>query len=201
MKPIWPGPAQREWIQEGLNLEQHARILLLEEDNKRLRQMLELEKALSSKLISAVVVSKSPQGWWQKLEIGKGSNDGIFPGDAVTAPGGLLGIVQTVTPNTSRVKLLTAPGSRIGVWIAEKKRHGILFGTGSNRPTLELLNKDLNIKPGDLVSTSPSSSILPPNILIGVVQSINYESLPAPKAIVQLSAEPAAIDWVQVHKK
>ncbi len=33
LKPIFPGPAQREWIQEGDNIEKHIRLKLLEADN------------------------------------------------------------------------------------------------------------------------------------------------------------------------
>ena len=116
------------------------------------------------------------------------------------APGGLIGIVQSVTPTTSRVKLLTAPGSQIGVWVIRTKRHGILLGMGTNRPQLIFLDKDPNVMKGDVVSTSPASTLLPPNLPVGIIQSFDDQALPAPNASVELLASPEAIDWVQVQK-
>ena len=114
-------------------------------------------------------------------------------------PGGLIGRVESVTPSTSRVRLLTAPGSRIGVWVPRTQRHGLLIGVGTRRPQLVFLDKDPKVSAGDLISTSPASTLLPPNLPIGVVQSLNQKAQPSPQAAVQLIAAPEAIDWVQVQ--
>ena len=50
------------------------------------------------------------------------------------------------------------------------------------------------------MTTSPASTILPPNLTIGIVQFVNETALPSPYAIVQLTASPEAIDWVQILK-
>jgi uncharacterized protein (TIGR00255 family) len=42
------------------------------------------------------------------------------------------------------------------------------------------------------------AQLLPPNLTVGVVQSVNEQVVPAPDAVVQLSAPVDAIDWVQV---
>ncbi len=199
-KPFWPGTAQREWLQQGDLLEQQIRLNLLEEDNKRLRRMLSLKRSSRVGFLSVPVISRQPKGWWQQLELGKGALQGIQKGSAVMGPGGLLGIVQSVTPTTSRVRLLTAPGSQVGVWVTRTKRHGILLGIGTNRPQLTFLDKDPKVMKGDVVSTSPASTLLPPNLPVGIIQFIDQKALPAPQARVQLLAAPEAIDWVQVQK-
>tara|TARA_Y100001968_G_scaffold212345_1_gene195441 strand:- start:9640 stop:10386 length:747 start_codon:yes stop_codon:yes gene_type:complete len=197
-RPFWPGTAQKEWILKGHQLEQKIKINLLEKDNTRLRNLLSLESFNNEDQISAAVISRQINGWWQQLELNKGSMDGVNVGNAVSAPGGLIGIIYSVTPSTARVKLLTAPGSKIGVWIERSQRHGMLVGMGTNRPKLSFLNKDTDVLPGDVVTTSPASTLLPPNLPIGVVQSLDKESAPAPFAIIQLIASPEAIDWVQI---
>ena len=198
LKPIFPGPAQREWIQAGDNVEKNRRLKLLEEDNIRLRRALFLQEFNNDKRISAAVISRSSSGWWQRLEINKGSQNGILKGQTVVGPGGLIGLVDSTTPFTSRVRLLTDPGHQIGVWIDRTKRHGILTGMGTNRPKLIFLNKNSMAKIGDTVTTSPASTLLPPNLIIGIIQFVDEKALPAPYAIVQLTASPEAIDWVQV---
>ena len=108
-------------------------------------------------------------------------------------------MVESVTPVTSRVRLLTSPGSQIGVWAPRTNSHGLLVGLGTSRPQLVFIDKDPKVFPGDLVSTSPASTLLPPNVPVGVIQSLNSQSLPEPYASVQLIAAPEAIDWVQVQ--
>ena len=201
LKPILPGTAQREWIQQGEKIEQHLRLKLLEEDNIRLRRALSLQEFNHDKKISAAVISRASRSWWQQLEINKGAKDGILHGQTVIGPGGLIGIVDSTTPLTSRVRLLTDPGHQVGAWIDRTKRHGLLTGMGTNRPKLIFLNKNSLAKIGDAVTTSPASTLLPPNLTIGIVRFVNEKALPSPYAIVQLTASPEAIDWVQVLKK
>ena len=198
LKPILPGTAQREWIQAGDNIEKNIRLKLLSEDNIRLRRALSLQEFNNDKRISAAVISRSSSSWWQQLEINKGAKDGVLKGQTVIGPGGLIGLVDSTTPFTSRVRLLTDPGHQIGAWISRTKRHGILTGMGTNRPKLIFLNKNSLAKTGDAVTTSPASTLLPPNLTIGIVQFVNEKALPSPYAIVQLTASPEAIDWVQI---
>ena len=201
-RPFWPGSAQREWITAAADLEDRSRLELLEDDNRRLRGLLELQQQGSSESdVSAAVISRSPQGWWQQLELGKGSLQGLDQGDAVLGPGGLVGRIASVTPATARVKLLTAPGHEIGVWLPRSRRHGLLVGRGSSRLSLSFIDKDPNVRPGDLVATSPASTLLPPNLPVGVIQSVDERAVPAPTAVVQLIAAPEAIDWVQVQTR
>ena len=199
LKPILPGAAQREWIQAGENIETNIRLKLLEKDNIRLRRALFLQE-FNENRISAAVISRSSSSWWQQLEINKGAKDGVLKGQTVIGPGGLIGLVDSTTPLTSRVRLLTDPGHQVGAWIDRTKRHGILTGMGTNRPKLIFLNKNSLAKIGDAVTTSPASTLLPPNLVIGIVQFVDEKALPAPFAIVQLTASPEAIDWVQVLK-
>ncbi len=198
-RPFWPGPTQKDWIFNGVNLENQSRIELLEEDNKRLRKMLSIQDKSKKNLISAAVIFRPSTGWWHQMELGKGSLNGVSVGNAVIGPGGLLGRVNSVTPTTSRVRLLTSPGSKIGVWVPRIKRHGILMGKGSSRPILSFIDKKIDVIPGDVISTSPASTLLPPNLPIGVIQKIDKKSIPVPFATVQLIVAPEAIDWVQIQ--
>ena len=197
-RPFWPGTAQREWVEAAQQQEQISRLELLERDNARLRELLALDQQSSGDWIQAAVISRTASGWWQQLILGKGSVEGVAKDDAVIGPGGLIGRVQSVTPTTSKVRLLTAPGSRIGVWLPRTQQHGLLAGLGTARPQLQFIDKDIQVRPGDLVSTSPASTLLPPNLPVAVVQSLNARAVPAPTALVQLIAPPDAIDWVQV---
>ena len=201
-RPFWPGSAQREWVATAADLEQRARLSLLEQDNQRLRELLDLQQRGETRRdVAAAVISRRPRDWWQQLELSRGGLDGIAKDDAVLGPGGLLGRVASVTPATSRVKLLTAPGHSIGVWLPRSRQHGLLVGTGTTRPELRFIIRDPDVRPGDLVSTSPASTLLPPNLPVAVVQSVDLQAVPSSTAVVQLIAAPEAIDWVQVRTR
>jgi rod shape-determining protein MreC len=196
-RPFWPGSAQSEWLRSAQQLSDQARLSQLELDNRRLRGLLDLDRGRGA-AVSAPVISRDSGGWWQQLELGKGSLDGIAAGDPVLAPGGLIGRVASTTPSTARVALLTNASSRLGVWVGRTQRHGLLVGTGTPRPQLQFLEKDTGVRPGDVVTTSPASTLVPPNLTVGVVQTLNEQTVPAPDALVQLSAPVDAVDWVQV---
>ncbi len=81
-----------------------------------------------AKGIVAPVIGRSEGSWWQQIIVGRGSQDGIKDQDLVVAPGGLIGRVISVTPNSSKVMLLSDPASRIGVTISRNRNMGFLKG-------------------------------------------------------------------------
>lgn len=196
-RPFWPGPAQSDWLRSAEQTGTRLRLEQLERENRRLRGLLGLA-APNAGAQPAAVISRDPSGWWQQLLLGRGSLQGVRAGDAVVAPGGLIGRVVSVTPTTASVRLLTDPGSRVGVWLGRSRHSGLLSGIGTARPVLRFLEKDPDARPGDVVYTSPASTLLPPNLPVGVIQSVDEAADPAPEALVQLSAPVDAVDWVQV---
>lgn len=196
-RPFWPGSAQGEWVAGAQRLDDQTRLVQLDADNRRLRELLRLQQQGGGR-IAAPVISRQAGGWWQQLVIGAGELQGVRQGLSVLAPGGLIGRVASVTPTTASVALLTDPGSRVGVWVGRTQRHGLLIGLGTNRPVLRFLEKDPGVRPGDVVVTSPASTLVPPNLTIGVIQSVDDRAVPATEAVVQLSASAEAVDWVQV---
>ena len=199
-RPFWPGPFQKEIILKSIDQESLIKLNLLKKDNIRLRQMLSLQESSNNGNISAAVISRKTGGWWRQILLNKGSKDGVEIGSTVIGPGGLLGRVNNTSSFTSSVILITSPESKLGVWVDRIQMNGLLVGLGNNYPTLILYSKDADIKVGDFVSSSPASSLLPPNIPIGIVQSINEPFKGKKTAKISLLAKPQVIDWVQILK-
>ena len=199
-KPFWPDPNQKEIVFESINQEYLIKLNLLRKDNTRLRQILSLQESSNDEYISAAVISRKTGSWWRQIILNKGSKDGVEIGDIVIGPGGLLGRVKNTSLFTSSVTLITSPESKLGVWVDRIQINGLLVGLGDDYPSLILYSKDADIKVGDFVSSSPASTLLPPNIPIGIVQSID-ETLKSKKtAKISLLAKPHVIDWVQILK-
>ena len=199
-RPFWPGQFQKEVILKSINQESLIKLNLLKKDNIRLREILSLQQASNNDNISAAVISRKTGGWWRQIILNKGSKDGVEIGNIVVGPGGLLGRVKDTSLFTSSVTLITSPESKLGVWVDRIQINGLLVGLGDDYPSLILYSKDADIKVGDFVSSSPASTLLPPNIPIGIVQSID-ETLKSKKtAKISLLAKPHVIDWVQIVK-
>ena len=198
-RPFWPGQFQKEVIIKSINQEFLIKSNLLNKDNIRLRKILSLQQS-SNNNISAAVISRKTGGWWRQIILNKGSKDGVEIGSTVTGPGGLLGRVNNTSLFTSSVTLLTSPESKLGVWVDRSQINGLMVGSGDDHPILILYSKEADIKVGDFVSSSPASSLLPPNIPIGIVQSIDETSQSKKTAKISLLAKPQVIDWVQIVK-
>ena len=199
-KPFWPGHFQKEIILKSIEQENLIKLNLLKKDNLRLRENLSLQKLSNSDSISAAVISRKTGSWWRQIILNKGSKDGVEIGSAVIGPGGLLGRVNSTSLFTSSVTLLTSPDSKVGVWIDRIQINGLLVGVADDFPTLILYSMDADIKVGDSVSSSPASTLLPPNIPIGIVQSIDKTLRAKKTAKIYLLAKPHVIDWVQILK-
>jgi len=197
-RPFWPGQFQKEVIIKSINQESLIKSNLLNKDNIRLREILSLKKSSNNDNISAAVISRKTGSWWRQIILNKGSKDGVEIGNIVIGPGGLLGIVKNTTLFTSSVTLITSPESKLGVWVDRIQINGLLVGLGDDYPSLILYSKDADIKVGDFVSSSPASTLLPPNIPIGIVQSIDETLKSKKKAKISLLAKPHLIDWVQI---
>ncbi len=199
-KPFWPGQSQKEIIINSVKQETLIKLNLLKEDNDRLREILNLQESPNKNNISAAVISRKTGSWWRQIILNKGSKDGVGIGSIVTGPGGLLGRVKNTSSFTSSVLLLTSPESKVAVWVDRIQINGLLVGSGDDYPTLILYSKDADIKVGDFVSSSPASTLLPPNIPIGIVQSVNSPFKAQKTAKILLLAKPQLIDWVQILK-
>ena len=199
-KPFWPGQFQKEVILKSSDQESLIKLNLLKKDNIRLREILNLQQSSNSDTISAAVISRKTGSWWRQILLNKGSKDGVEIGSIVMGPGGLLGRVKSTSFFTSSVILLTSPESKVGVWVDRIQINGILIGSGDDYPNLILYSKDADIKVGDFISSSPASTLLPPNIPIGIVQSINKPFKAKKTAKILLLAKPQIIDWVQILK-
>ena len=199
-KPFWPGQFQREILLKSSEQEIKIKLDQLQKDNLRLRKLLSLQRLSDKDKINSSIISRKSESWWNQLILNKGEKDGVLKGDAVLGPGGLIGMIDNTSFFTSTVKLLTSPSSKVGAWIQKDNIHGLLVGVGDDTPRLIFYSKNIDVEVGDFILSSPASTLLPPNIPIGIIESVDKQSNNTISASVQLIAKPQAIDWVQILK-
>ena len=66
-KPFWPGQFQKEVIVESINQESSIKLNLLQKDNKRLREILNLQESSPNDNIVAAVISRKTGSWWRQI--------------------------------------------------------------------------------------------------------------------------------------
>ncbi|WP_193193849.1 rod shape-determining protein MreC [Nostoc sp. MG11] len=203
LQMLQPGPSSEERLRDVRLLELQTRIVDLESQNKKLQDLLGYveKEPLASRPIPARVVGRSADNWWQQVTLNRGSNVGIQEGFIVKADGGLVGLVESVTPNTSRVLLISDLKSQVGVTISRTAAKGVLRGDASAEAVLEFYEKVPNVKVGDLISTSTYSQKFPAGLAVGRVKSLDLKKLPASVARVELFPPIRSLDWVGVYQK
>lgn len=180
--------------------ELEERVKELQQQNQQLKNLLGYFQAQPQPAITAPVIGRSSDDWWQQLILGRGSRDGIEKGAAVTGIGGLVGRISEVTPHTSRVLLLSNPTSRVGATISRSRSMGLIQGQNSKFAVMQFFEKVPDVRPGDTVTTSSVSRLFPAGLPIGRVKSVNIESRgPAPEATIELIAPINNLEWVIVH--
>ncbi|MFM6405940.1 MAG: rod shape-determining protein MreC, partial [Microcystis sp.] len=123
-------------LQEQLLADQRVRELQnrlseVEYQNQQLKKQLGYYQTQKKPLISAPIIGRSADDWWQQVIIGRGSADGVEVGASVTGIGGLVGRITEVTPHTSKVLLVSNSQSRIGATVNRSRAMGLIQGQNS----------------------------------------------------------------------
>ena len=156
-----------------LQLSQYKEV---EQENARLRELLNFKKASASKLVAAGIIARDSSNFSDTIVINQGHKQKIRIDTVVVAEAGLVGRVYEGSPSMSRVILVTDPNSRVSALCSRSRQIGVVYGTSSNLCELRYLPLAADIVVGDEIVTSGFSDIYPKGILIGKVIKIVRES-------------------------
>ncbi len=181
--------------------ELQGQISSLQQENLKLRSLLNLPAANLSQPVAAEIIGRNGDHWWQQVIINRGSADGIEEGSPVLAPGGLIGEITQVADHAARVRLISDPRSRIGVMIGRTGAMGILVGQYKNEAALEFFDSQTQVRIGDLIVTSGLSSRFPPNLVVGKIKSPPDKQAQPMRVKVSFTAPMDGLQWVSVYPK
>lgn len=122
--------------------------------------------------VAATVIGREFSPFIQYIIIDKGSNHGIRHGMPVVTQQGLVGRIDAVIANASRVQLISDANSVVNIQMQSGKIDSQLKGTLTGEIVLEMIPQDAVIKPGEVILTSGLGGSYPANIFIGQVLSI-----------------------------
>ncbi|MFN3822167.1 MAG: rod shape-determining protein MreC, partial [bacterium] len=149
-----------------------ARLKHLEEENLRLRAMLDLKKESFLHLIPADVVGQTSDAKVVGLIVARGFLHGVRPSAAVLNEKGLVGRVWRVSEASAIVQTIADPQLGIPSQLSTNGAQGITRWKGLGRMRLEGIPSTVKVSFGDSVVTSSAGGIFPPQILIGKVVEV-----------------------------
>lgn len=123
--------------------------------------------------ILANVISNSVTRGHNYITINKGRKDGIKPEMGVVDQNGVVGVVNVVGNNASRIISLLNPKMRLSCKIKGSEYFGSLVWDGKNteEAVLEEMPRHEKFKKGDTIVTSGYSAVFPPGIPVGTIIS------------------------------
>ena len=160
-----------ELIKENENLKIiENQIIVLQSENEELKKLLSISNDIKYKFITAKIISKSNLSFIRSSILMSGKKDNILLSSPVIYNKTLLGYINEVGFNSSRVLSLTDINVKAPAVILGKDVKVIL--AGNNSKYLDILNYlDISsLKSGDKVFTSGDGNIYPAGLYIGKVK-------------------------------
>ena len=198
-RPFHLSTTAEKQFENSYILELKQRITELEKQNQSLQAFSDYAGSIPGPTIKALVIGRSADHWWQHLILNRGSRHGVQPGYVVSGPGGLVGRVVEVSPNTSRVLLITDLTSQVGAKVSSSRAMGVVKGQSNNQVIIEFFDKFPDAKVGDVITTSSYSRLFPRDIPIGRIESMDSHRDTAPKAVIQLSSPLPILEWAVIQ--
>ncbi len=176
--------------EEGLMLARLQQFETLEEENRRLRQMLGSATRVAERALAAELIEVSTEPYSRRILIAKGERDGAYITQPVIDAHGIMGQVTQTFDTQSRVTLITDPGHAVPVLVNRNGLRALVFGTGSpDTVKVPYLTATADIKEGDLLVSSGMGGTFPAGYPVASVIRISNDPN---EAFLEITARPVA---------
>ncbi|TVO61233.1 rod shape-determining protein MreC [Spiribacter vilamensis] len=188
--------SRRELIQENQRLKDRQQVYqarlqrldALEVENIRLRSLLDSSYELERPVVIAELTAVDLDPFNHLIQINKGLRDSITAGQPVIDANGVIGQVETVSPFTATVRLISDPSHGIPVQVNRNGLRSVAFGTGrTDTLTITSLPNNASIEVGDLLVTSGLGGRFPAGYPVGEVRSVSIDES---KAFSSIDVKP-----------
>jgi rod shape-determining protein MreC len=165
-------------------------------ENVRLRRLARLSDAAPERVAAVRIVASSAGDTRRMATITAGRLAGVVPGMPVRAAEGLVGRVIDAGQIAARVQLLTDGGSIVPVRRLADGSAALAAGRGDGLIELRPLSAGANpFRPGDMVVTSGTGGVFPPNVPTAIVVERREDV-----ALARPLADPATLDFAIVER-
>ena len=147
----------------------------LEEENRRLRRLLELRTNLRSDAVSAQVIGKSTNDFFRVARVTLDKSRDIGPNQPVLSPDGVVGTTMKAAGDSVDVRLVVDAGFGVDVVVQRTGARGYVRGTGDpSKYSVEVqyVQRTDDVEVGDLLVTSGVGRRFPKGIPVGTVTEV-----------------------------
>ena len=148
-------------------------------ENQRLWKYYDIKKENPDyTLVPATVIRRDSGDDYYSFTLDVGSAMGVHLQDIVVTENGLVGFVSAINGANCKVTTVLSPDIQAGAIEKKTKDTGIISGRAGycdkNLTTLTKINATATIKEGDIIVTSGIGGVYPENIIVGKVQSTQF---------------------------
>lgn len=167
------------------------RYAALEQENRRLRELLDSSPVLGEEVVVADVLAVDSNPSSRQILINKGSRQHIYVGQPIADAQGVLGQVIRVGPYTSTAMLISDARHALPVQVNRTGVRAIAVGAGeSDSLLLSFVPTNADIAPGDLVVSSGLDKRFPAGYPVGKVAEVTVvPGEPFSRIVVEPSAQ------------
>jgi rod shape-determining protein MreC len=150
--------------------------------------------------LTASVIGYDTSPLFRSIIIDKGIEDGVFVGMPVESARGLVGQVYRTTNQSAMVMLITDNISSIPARLGSSRATGIARGGGlGGSMTMDWINQEAQIEPGEVVLTSGLGGKFPQDMVIGrIIEQERQEAELFQQAIVQPAVDFDSLEMIFV---
>lgn len=157
-------------VDESLNIRVSGLNAMIE--NRDLRALLNLESLAAYDRVTGEIIGSSPSNFDQRVEINRGSLNGIKVGMPVVNEAGLVGKITQVNPETSIVMLVTDPQYHVPVKVVAE-----VFPTPTTEPPVTVPS---GLPVDDVTTTTSTSTTSTTSTTLPTDDSLPTDSSPQP---------------------
>lgn len=166
----------------------------LQEENRQLKALLKLQETDKTAIANGYLLTSTSTSSKRIALLSIGRNLGVASGQPVRGADGLIGRVLGSGPSVSQVLLITDIDTIVPVRRARDGLPALAYGRGNGDLDIRTLNIANNpFKPGDILVTSGTGGLYPPNVPVAIVVRRQTDG-----ALARPLADPAKVDAVSV---
>ncbi|MEM9531390.1 MAG: rod shape-determining protein MreC [Pseudomonadota bacterium] len=152
------------------------RIAALEEENARLRRLLESSPRLGDRVLVAELLDVDLDPFTHLVALDRGTRDGVYSGQPIADARGIMGQIELVSPISAQAVLISDPNHALPVTLNRTGIRTVAYGTGQlDRIELRDVAMSADVQTGDLVVTSGLGGRFPVGFPVGEVTTIESD--------------------------
>ncbi|MCB1008550.1 MAG: rod shape-determining protein MreC [Acidobacteria bacterium] len=171
------------------------RVGALEREAEALARGLGFERRTGWRLTPAEVVYLDRESWLRTLIVYVGPGAARID-QAVVTELGVVGRVIATAGGYAKVQLVTDAAASAGAVVERVHRQAIVHGGSDGKMTLEFVPRQVDVVPGDVVTTAGIDGVYPRGLPLGTVVSVEPGDELFHHIVVEPAADLARLDFV-----